>query len=306
MKRAIGYLRNMLHDPGMILSYANAAGALNFLPDEQWIRLFWRVNVGGRIDLDNPQTYNEKLQWLKLYNRRPEYSAMVDKYEVKALVGNKIGFDHIIPTFGVWDRFEDIDFSALPDKFVLKCTHDSGGVVICRDKSSFDFGEAKHILEKSLSHNYYKITREWPYKNVKPRIIAEQYMDDGSKGALRDYKVLCFDGEPKLIELHKNRFTDHHTQDFYDTGWVRQSITQCGEPLSEELEPKPALLEQMLALSRVLAEGIPHIRVDWYMIENQIYFGELTFFDASGFDPFDDPADDRMLGSWITLPEKTI
>ena len=257
------------------------------------------------MDLDNPKTFNEKLQWLKLYDRRPEYTTMVDKYEVKFYVAEHIGEQYIIPTLGVWNHFDEIDFDILPDQFVLKCTHDSGGLIICRDKGKIDIRKAKKKIEQSLKQNFYYWGREWPYKNVIPRVIAEEYMEDEYGRELKDYKVLCFNGVPKLIELHSGRYTNHHTQDFYDTDWNKLTISQTGLPdyqVTSEVFPRPNALQEMISLSRVLAENIPHIRVDWYLIHGQLFFGELTFFDGSGFVPFDDPKDDLMMGDWITLP----
>lgn len=273
------------------------------MSDADYLQRMYKAAVGKNLDLENPKTFNEKLQWLKLYDRKPAYTAMVDKYAVKAYVTEQIGEKYIIPTLGVWDRFEDIAFESLPDQFVLKCTHDSGGLVICKDKSKLDRKAAKRKIQKSLKTNYYWHSREWPYKNVKPRIIAEKYMVDDSGTELRDYKVLCFGGEPKLIQYHQGRF-GYHTQDFYDPQWKRVEMTQ-GLPLAQVEAETPPFLEEMLLLSRKLAADIPHIRVDWYYAQNQLYFGELTFFDASGFDEFQPDERNEILGSWITLPEKS-
>lgn len=283
-------------------------GRYDAMPDEAYLKRKFRLKLGYEPDLEHPRTFNEKLQWLKLHDRKPAYTVMVDKYAVKDYVAERIGKEYVIPTIGVWDRAEDVPFDSLPDRFVLKCTHDSHGLVICRDKKTLDVPAAVKKLDRALDTDYYLRFREWPYKHVKPRIIAEEYMEDESGAGLRDYKVLCFGGEPKLIELHQDRFTDHSSQDFYDTDWKLQTISQSGvEKYRRTAEPfpRPEKLEEMLALSRRLAQGIPHVRADWYIVRGQLYFGELTFFDGSGFVPFDDPRDDEMLGSWITLPEKT-
>lgn len=279
-------------------------GFHNNMPDETFLKRMFEAKLGYQLNLDNPKTYNEKLQWLKLFDRNPNYTTMVDKYEVKKYVADKLDEAYIIPTIGVWEDVDEISWDSLPNQFVIKCTHDSGGSIVCKDKEKLNFDSAKKILKKCMETDYYIRSREWPYKNVKHRIIAEKYMEDELTHELRDYKVMCFNGEPKLIELHKGRFTGSHTQDFYNTSWERQSISQSGEPLSDKLEPKPEQLDEILDLSRVLASGIPHIRVDWYIVNNQVYFGELTFFDASGFEPFDNIEDDIMLGSWIALPKK--
>lgn len=274
----------------------------DIVPDKIYLKARYWITFGKTLNLKKPVTFNEKLQWLKLYCRRPEFTMYVDKFEVRNYVAQKIGAQYLIPLIGVWNATEDIDFSKLPNAFVLKCNHNSGkGMIICKDKSLLNIEAARKELATGLQQNYYLVGREWPYKNVRRRIIAEQFMVDGFSATLNDYKVLCFNGVPRLIEVHKNRFTPNYTQDFYDTNWVRQDISQCGEPRSETLEEKPLLLSEMLRLSELLSEGIPHVRVDWYIIGDQLYFGELTFFDASGFDAFDNPADDVMLGNWIEL-----
>lgn len=280
------------------LAYSKAA---RFLPDAVFLRIRFRLDVGKRLSLRNPKTFNEKLQWIKLHDRRPEYNTMVDKYEAKKYVAEKIGSEYIIPTLGVWDNFDEIDFDALPNQFVLKCTHDSGSVVICNHKASFDMQKAKQRLQKKLQSNMFWYGREWPYKDLKPRIICEKYMEDESGTELKDYKVMCFNGEPKLIQIHRGRF-ENHTQDFYDTEWNKIDMDQ-GCSCSDVVMPKPEFLEQMLSLSAKLAAGIPHVRVDWYYAESRLYFGELTFFDASGFDGFQPEEYDFLLGSWIELPK---
>lgn len=281
------------------------------MPDEEYLKRQFKAIMGKELDLEHPKTFNEKLQWLKLYNRRPEYTTMVDKYAVKRYVADKIGEKYIIPTLGVWENFDDIDFSTLPNQFVLKCTHDSGGLVICKDKKKLNITKTRNKLEKSLKNNFYFIGREWPYKNVQKKIMAEKYMEDGSEsGVLKDYKVMCFNGEPRLIEMHDGRFTDNHIQVFYDTKWNKTKINNmCYDNKIQYSNKicqfdKPELLDTMLLLSEKLAKNIPHIRVDWYIVKGRLYFGELTFFDGSGYEPFADENDDLLLGSWIKLPEK--
>lgn len=273
------------------------------LEDEPYLRFMYHAYTGRKLELNQPKRFNEKLQWIKLYNRNPEYTMMVDKYAVREYIAKAVGEQYLIPLLGVWKDPDAIDFDALPDQFVLKCNHNSGlGMCICKDKSKLDIEKVRNGLRQGLAQDYYIYGREWPYKNVKRRIIAEQYMDDGS-GELRDYKVMCFDGEPKLIQYHQGRF-DYHTQDFYDAQWNHLPISQ-GCPLSENLLEKPVFLEEMLELSRKLAKNIPHVRADWYYVSGQLYFGELTFFDASGFDEFEPDHWNEIVGSWITLPEKS-
>lgn len=281
---------------------------LNWMPDRIFLQLIYRARTGRKLNLDDPRGYGEKLQWIKLYDRKPEYIQMVDKYTVREYIKERIGERYLIPLLGVWDDPREIDFSALPEQFVLKCTHDSGSICVCKDKSNFDTAAAIKKLSKHQRIGTYWKTREWPYKHVKARIIAEQYMEDESGDELKDYKVLCFNGEPKLIELHRGRFKVH-TQDFYDTDWNKTDISQEGVGLSltTEVLPKPVCFEEMMEKSALLSKGIPHLRVDWYSINGRLYFGELTFFDASGFDLFDRESDELMLGGWIQLPAtKTI
>lgn len=281
-------------------------GKYKNLPDEEYLRRLYKARLGRELNLENPKGFNEKLQWLKIHDRKPQYTMMVDKYEAKQYVAKIIGKEHIIPTLGVWNKFDDINFDELPNQFVLKCTHDSGGLVICNDKKGFDKNAAKKKINQCLKRNFYWYGREWPYKNVPKRIIAEQYLSNDEKSdELSDYKVLCFNGEPKLIEIHKGRFSGHHTQDFYDVNWNKTEFEQPEDPLSEEIMEKPVFADKMLELSRTLAENIPHVRIDWYYTGGKLLFGEITFFDSSGFCPFIDNQDE-ILGSWITLPQKTV
>ena len=276
--------------------------------DSLFLKLLFKLKVGYSLDLKNPKTYNEKLQWLKLYNHRLEYKKMVDKYDVKKYVSNLIGDEYVIPTYGLWASVKDIEWDRLPNQFVIKTTHGGGGcgVVICRDKSNFDVNAAVSILNKYYNQDIYKSLREWPYKGIKRRIIAEKFLEEPGLLSLKDYKLMCFNGKVRLIEYHEGRYSEHHTQDFYDCDWHLTKITQgsYGEYNSIP-SPKPALLDEMIRLSEVLAEDIPHVRVDWYIVDNHLYFGELTFFDGSGLGPWDRYEDDLLMGSWITLPEKS-
>lgn len=272
-------------------------------PDAFYLKMLFRLRMGEKLDLKNPKSFNQKLQWLKLYNHNPSYTQMVDKYAVKEYVANKLGKQYIIPTIGVWNTPEQIEWNKLPEQFVLKTTHGGGGggVAICKNINSFDKNKALQTLSVSMKSDIYKNLREWPYKGVKKQIIAEELLvpEDGD---LKDYKVLCFNGKPKLIEFHSGRFTDSHTQDFYDTDWHKMPITQneYGET-STTIAPKPELLEKMLELCEILAAGMPHVRIDWYYCNGKLYFGEITFFDGSGFEKFDNYNDDLLLGSWIDL-----
>lgn len=281
----------------------SSLGLFKDMNDEEYLKKLFKCHMKRELNLDNPQTFNEKLQWLKLYDRKPEYTTMVDKYAVKRYVADIIGEEYIIPTLGVWNHFDEIDFDKLPNQFVLKCTHDSGGIVICKDKNKLDLKSAKKKIEKCLKRNYYWSSREWPYKDVKPRIIAEKFLSDEGKEELSDYKVLCFNGEPKIVEVHKGRFNGQHTADNYDISWNKTDIEQYDLPKSDEIMPKPAFLEEMLHLSKLLSKNLIHVRVDWYFTNDRLYFGELTFYDGSGYNQFCGNADE-FLGSLIKLPIK--
>lgn len=271
--------------------------------DALYLKMEYYFQTGRRLNLNNPKSYNEKLQWLKIHDRKPEYTQMVDKAGVKDYITKTIGEQYVIPTLGVWKHFDEIDFTILPEKFVLKCTHDSGGLVICKDKKMLDKVSAKKKIEKCLKKNYFYGTREWPYKDVEPRIIAEPLLEQANGDEICDYKVMCFNGKAKLIELHMNRHSDHHTQDFYDVNWQKTEISQGkGYGGCSDIEvPKPSCLDKMLQLSETLTKDMAHCRVDWYVVNGHLYFGELTFFDGSGFDLFDRYEDDLLLGSWINL-----
>ena len=290
---------NMLHlRRRMVLSFAKCYS------DRKFLEALFPLRVGYKLNLDNPQSFNEKLQWLKLYDRRPEYTKMVDKYEVKKYVAGIIGEEHIIPTLAVYDRAEDIDFDALPNQFVLKCTHDSGGIVICKDKANFDRETAIRKMEQGLKVNYFYQNREWVYKNVKPRIIAEQYKEDAG-GELSDYKWFCFEGEPKAMFIATDRFSKNEETkfDFYDADFNHLPFTN-GHPNATRAIAKPKGFQTMKELAKKLSKGLPQVRVDFYDVNGHVYFGELTFFHWSGMKPFDPIEWDYTFGSWIKLPEK--
>lgn len=272
------------------------------LPDKLFLECLFRLRMGYKLNLDNPKTFNEKLQWLKLYNRKPEYTQMVDKYAAKKYVANIIGEEYIIPTIGIWDRVEDIDFDQLPNQFVLKCTHDSGGIVICSDKSKLDICAAKRKLKKALKRDFYAQNREWPYKNVKHRIIGEEYMVDESGYELKDYKWFCFDGDPKALFIATDRGVEGEETkfDFFDADFNHLPFTN-GHPNSPRPVLKPRGFEKMKELAAKLSQGHPHLRVDFYDINGKIYFGELTFYHWSGTTPFDPKEWDYKFGSWINL-----
>ena len=274
--------------------------AMRFLPDKLYIQIYYFARFKKFCSLKNPKTYNEKLNWLKLHDHNPLYNTLVDKYEVKEYVANLIGEQFIIPTLGVWDSFDEIDFDKLPEQFVLKCTHDSEGLVIVRDKSKLNKAAAKQKIEAALKQNFYFIGREWPYKDIKPRIIAEQYMEDHVDGELRDYKFFCFDGEPKAMYVASDRGSNHVKFDYFDLDFQHLDIKQK-YPHAEMSLRKPETFDQMLEFSKVLSEGFPHVRVDFYEVDGHLYFGELTFYHFSGFMPFEPKHWDRIFGDWLKL-----
>ena len=271
-------------------------------PDKLFLKIAYRFYMGSDLNLDAPHTFNEKLQWLKLYDRNPEYTQMVDKFEAKRYVASVIGKQYIIPTLAVYESVEQIDVDALPEQFVLKCTHDSGSVAICRDKKTFNNEKAFSKLKSGLSKNYFWQNREWPYKNIKPRIIAEQYLCDDSN-ELRDYKFFCFDGQVKVLFVATERMSDcEETKfDFYDSEFHQLNIRN-GHPNSSKPLLKPLQFEEMKYLAAKLSHGIPHVRVDFYEVDGRVYFGELTFYHWSGFTPFEPEKWDEIFGDWITLP----
>ncbi len=259
---------------------------------------------GKKLNLKKPATFNEKLQWLKLHDRKDIYTKMVDKIEAKEYVGGIIGREHIIRTLGVWNSFDEIDFEKLPEQFVLKCTHDSGDIVICRDKSNFDFNSAKQKLTKGLRTNFYFVGREWPYKNVKPRIIAEEYMSELSTD-LSDYKIHCFNGIPLFILVCKDRFSSQGmSEDFFDAEWNHIQVKRPNHHLSKLAIDRPTQLNTMLEYATLLSKDIPFLRVDFYIIKEKVYFGELTFYPASGFARFDPEEYDELFGEYLKLPNE--
>ena len=289
-------------------------GKYDEMSDKEYIERLYKSRVGHKLDLDNPKTFNEKLQWLKLYDRKPVYTTMVDKYAVKEYVAGTIGRQYIIPTLGVWSNAEDIDFGKLPDKFVIKTTHDSQGIIICKDKTILNIERAKKKLNSCLHSDYYKRHREWPYKDVPHRIIAEKYMEDScpkdklqtkENNGLTDYKIHCFNGIPRVILVCQNRFSvDKMTEDFFSETWENLKVSRKEHPNSKLRIERPPQLEEMLSLAKRLSDKIPFVRVDFYIVDGRVYFGEMTFFPASGFHKFIPESFDLEMGEMLTLPNK--
>lgn len=284
----------------------NVSKILGIIPDSIYLRMRYYMHTRKHLNLRKPKRFNEKLQWLKLYYRNPEHTVMVDKYLVREHIKKTIGEQYLIPLLGVWDNVEDIDFDALPDKFVIKCNHNSGdGMYICKDKSQMDVEKVKADLKKGLEQDYYLCDREWPYKNVPRKIVAEQYLDDGSGRGINDYKVFNFNGEPYVIQVDFDRFIDHK-KNIYTTDWKLCDFS-FNYPAHPEIEiPRPETLEEMLELSKKLSAGHPYMRTDFYSVGGKLYFGELTFFPASGYGAFDPDSMDFELGDRIILPKNKI
>ena len=277
------------------------------LSDEMFLKLKFYSCLGIKLDLNNPKTFNAKLQWLKLYNRKPEYTMMVDKYLVRDYIAKKIGEEYLIPLLGAWDNPNEIDFDSLPERFVLKCNHNSGrGMYICKDKSKMDIKKVKAELVEGLKQDYFLQSREWPYKNVPRKIIAEEYMEDAETSELRDYKFFTFDGKVRALFIATDRQNANEETkfDFFDENYNHLPITN-GHPNAKILPKKPINFEKMKELAEKLSENTPHLRVDFYEVDGKIYFGELTFFQNSGLVPFEPEEWDLKFGNWIQLPEKT-
>ena len=300
----INRIFNVLKSPRRIcLLLLNKFGS--FLNDENFVKIHYWLSMGKKLNLKNPQTYNEKLNWIKLYDHNPLYTVLVDKFEVKAWIANQIGSQYIIPTIGVWNKAEDIDWESLPNQFVLKTTHGGcgDGVVVCKNKNDVDKSLIISKLSKSLKTNPYLRLREWPYKNVKPRIIAEVYLEDSSTRELRDYKFFCFNGEVKtmFVATERQKEGEEVKFDYFDANFNHLDLRQR-HPMSETIIQKPSCFEQMKDLSSKLSKGLTAVRCDFYEVNGKVYFGELTFFHHGANTPFYPESWDLEWGKWIKLP----
>lgn len=279
------------------------------IPDSLYLKMVYRIKMGKKLNLRHPKSFNEKIQWLKLYDRNPFYTSLVDKIEVKKIVADTIGEKYVLPTLGVWERFDDIDFDALPNQFVLKTNHGGGstGVVICKDKNEFDIEKARVKLEHSLRTDAYTSLREWPYKNVKRRIFAEPFVVDEATGELRDYKFFCFGGVPKALFVATDRQKNGEEVkfDFFDIEYNHLPIKQ-GHQNAQFTPEKPSCFDEMKKIAARLSEGIPQVRVDLYEANGNVIFGEMTFSHFGGVVPFQPDSWDNTFGSWINLPETKI
>lgn len=293
--------------------YFASKGLYNYMSDEKYLKKMFLVNLGYTLNLDNPVTFNEKLQWLKVNDRKPEYTMMVDKYRVRDYIAEQIGEEYLIPLLGVWDSPEDIDFASLPDQFVLKCNHNSGlGMCICKDKSKLNVSKVKKELWKGLRQNYYLTGREWPYKDVPRKIICEKYMEDSDQkqidvynskpsiGELTDYKFFCFEGKPLYCQVISDR-RERETIDFYDLYWNRMPFLRENIPNANKKHKKPICLDKMIQFAETLSKQTKFVRIDFYEIAGKLYFGEITFYPASGFKKLEPDEWNYKFGEHIKL-----
>lgn len=295
-----------IKNPKLIILYILRFRIFRLIPDPLYIKIKYKLIMNKSLNLDNPKTFNEKIQWLKLYDRNPKYTQLVDKWEVRKYISKKIGKEYLIPVIGVYNSFDEIDFDSLPNQFVLKPNHTSGDVYICKDKSKINFKALKKQVKRWLKKEYYWIHREYPYKTVKPRIICEKYMVDESGVELKDYKFFCFNGKPKCILVGLNRHSPTGLNiDFYDMDW-NQMPFERQYPRSGKIIPKPKSFDKMVKFAELLSKDIAFVRVDFYEVAGHPYFGELTFYPASGYGEFNPESYDELLGSWIQLPTQNV
>ncbi len=296
MKKILYYICN----PKKAMIYLMNKNFFWFLTDKVYLKLKFRLVMGEKLNLRNPQTFNEKLQWLKLYNRKDIYTTMVDKIKAKEYIANTVGEQYLIPTIGVYDNVDNINFDNLPNQFVIKCNHNSGlGMYICKDKSKLDVKKVKKELKKGLSQNYYLTSREWPYKNVQRRIIIEQFLTEQNSECLTDYKFFCFNGIPKIMYISKD-FAEKPTTDFFDMNFKYLKI-KMKDDNSKVIPSKPEKFDEMKKIAKKLSRNIPFLRVDMYYINNNIYIGELTFFHNSGMVRISPKEYEKILGDYIDI-----
>lgn len=304
VSKVVRRTKHFIENPSRMLTKLMVRHCPELVPDKQYILYLWEQKMDYPLDLKNPRTFNEKLQWLKLYDRKPEYTTMVDKYRVKQWVADRIGEEYVIPTLAVYQSVDEIDLDKLPDQFVLKCNHDSGGVFICKDKSTFDLKTVKEKLARALKINYFYAWREWPYKNIKPQIFAEAYLEDTITHSMSDYKFFTFGGKVKVMFIATDRNNpDTETKfDFFDSEFNHIDVKN-GHPNADTPPSKPKCFTEMIQLAETLSKGIPHVRCDFYEINGKVFFGEMTFFHWAGLVPFDPPSFDRKMGDWLDLKQ---
>lgn len=305
----VSKIQKIISNPYYLFVYLGNAGLLNWMGDNQYLRLRFRGKLNAKLDLKSPKSFNEKLQWLKIYYRRLVFNQMADKYEAKKYAAAIIGDEYIIPTFGVWEKFDDISFDELPERFVIKTTHDQGGVIICRDRTSFNMEAAREKISRHLKRKYYQYSREWSYKGISPRIIAEQLVGDGSQ-SIYDYKFMCFNGKVRCIFVLVGRNEPQGMRCFiFDENWgklpcTRPEYVDANQRFNDNIQ-KPKNFETMCSLSERLAQDFPFLRVDWYEHEEKLYLGELTLYPSAGLRKFVPEEWDLIMGEWLILPERT-
>ncbi|SMP65525.1 TupA-like ATPgrasp [Sphaerochaeta associata] len=297
-------IRKGIENPSLICLFLLDKRLSRVLSDKAQISLLYRFRIGRKPNLSNPITFNEKLQWLKLHDRNPQYTNLVDKYTVREHIRNTIGDKYLVPLLGVYDSVDEIDYAKLPNQFVLKPTHTSGNVIICRDKDALDIKVTNKTLKEWMKREYFWYQREWPYKNIKPRIICEELLVDDTQVDLMDYKILCFNGEPKCLFVCLDRRSPSGLKvDFYDLNWTPLPFERH-YPRSGKFIEKPECFEELLELSKILSRGISFVRVDFYIVNKQIKFGELTFYPGSGLEEFTPEEYDKTLGNWLDLSKE--
>lgn len=293
-------IKNYIFERKWILS--RFLSKMYFIDDKTFLKIKYRLSFGKKLNIEKPQTFSEKINWLKLYDRKPEYNMMADKYAVRNYIKEKIGEEHLIPLLGVWESFDDINFDELPEQFVLKCTHDTASVIVCKSKTDFDKNAARQKITKKLKTNLFWFGREWVYKDIKPRIIAEKYMEDSNSKELRDYKFYCFNGVPHYIYVSRNLSNHALGQiSFYDMNFEPAPFGRTDfKPISDKIMP-PINLKLMEEYAKILSSGHRFLRVDFYEVDGKIYFGELTFYPTAGYMHFDPEEWDKKLGDLIVL-----
>ena len=299
--KLINRFKKGLLDPCLFVKYLNSKSLLKWMSDEQFVRLLYRSRFGHKLNLVNPKNFNEKIQWLKIYGYKDEYTQLVDKIAARDVIREKIGDEYLIPLVGgPWSSTSEIDISLLPNQFVLKCNHDCGSVIVCKDKNSFDFTKAFSKLDSCLSRNYYEQSRERPYKNIVPKVFAEKFMYNPNEDDLVVYKIFNFNGEPKIIQNIQGDKTENETIDYFDIEWRLLDLRQ-NFPNSQIPKNKPETLDKMLELAKVLSEGFPFLRTDFYNVMGQIYFSEFTLYTDAGIEEFSPKTWDTILGDWVDL-----
>ena len=292
---------SLVSKPQKLLLPAGQNGLLNFLPDKTYLKMVFKAETGYALDLDHPQTYNEKLQWIKLYDRKPEYVMYADKYKVREYIVKTIGENYLIPLIGMYKRAEDIPWQDLPNRFVLKCNHASGTNIICKNKADLDIASAEKKLNAWLKKNAYWGAREWCYKDINPCIICEKFIETDDGNIPDDYKFMCFNGVPRLIQVHHDRY-GNHTLDYYTPEWKKADLQRIDANISTKIMDKPEKLDEMLSIAEKLSKDMYYARIDLYYVSGKIYFGEITLYPTGGFSTFTRHEDDLLLGSYIKLP----